>query len=433
MKNKVVSIIALLLLISLFVGVSSVFAASSSDKVTISFTWWGDTRRHEIYNKIADLFEAANPNIKVDRLPGSWTQYWDKLATQIAGGNAPDVVGMHQRYVSDYAPRGALLNLKPYIDSGVIDISDLPESVYQGGFINDNLYMIAQGVTTTGFIYNTVTLDELGVPYPDSDMTWKEFAAKAIEIREAAKAKALDMWGSGDNSEQFMPLLAYYARSNGENIYTKDGDLGFSEETLVNWFKYWKDLRVKGAIPDAATTTEYRSVPLEQNLFNTGKSGMNLLPANQITLYQNQVTNGGAINITRIPHLEGKQPGEYIEGSYLAITSGSKHPEAAAKFISFFINNTEAQKTFMLEQGVPPTTTAIEAISDDLTVTQKRIINFVSKTLELAGGAPYPPPGSTEVISRFIDINEAVSFGQLTPEEGAAQFMQDAKDILSKD
>jgi len=436
MKNKVVSIIALLLLISFFVGVSSGFAASSSEeKIDISFTWWGDTRRHEIYNKIINLFEAANPNIKVDRLPGSWGQYWEKLSTQIAGGNAPDVIGMHQRYVSDYARRGALLNLKPYVDSGVIDISALPESVYQGGFVNDILCMLPQGVNITGIIYNTATFDELGVPYPDPDMdwTWKEYAAKAIEIRKAAKTKGLDMWGGiNDDSRVFSPFFQYYVRSNGENLYTEDGDLGFSEETLVNWFKYWKDLREKGAIPEVATTYEYFDLPLEQNLFTIGKVGMMMKPANQLTLYQDQVKNEGTIEITRIPHLEGKQAGEYIGGSYLAVTSNSDHPEAAAKFISFFINDAEAQKTFMLEQGVPPTTTAIEIIFDDLTATQKRIIDFESKTMKIAKKATYPPVGSSEIMSLFEDINEAISFGQLTPEEGAAQFMQDAKDILSR-
>ncbi len=431
MRNKVLSIITLVLLISFFVGVSSVLAASSDEEINISFTWWGDTKRHEIYNRIVDLFEEENPNIKVDRPFGSWTQYWDKLATQIASGGAPDVVGMHQRFVSDYVPRGALLNLETYMESGVIDTSAIPEAVVNGGYVNGKPYMVAQGVVTTGIVYNTAVFDDLGVSYPDMNWTWEEHADKLIEIRESAKAKGLDMWGAGDSSGGFFPSFAYYARSNGENIYTENGEIGLTEDTIVSWFNYWKELREKDAIPDPATSVEYDGLPLEQSLFNTGKAALLILPANQIWLYQNQVTNGGQIDIVRMPHSAGKLPGEYIEGSYLAVTSGSKHPEAAAKLISFFINNPEAQKTFMVEQGVPPTTTAVENIYDKLSAPQKRSIDFVQETLAIAEKAPYPPTGATEIMARFEEIAQAISFGYQTPEEGAAEFMQTAEDILS--
>lgn len=141
-----------------------------------------------LYNKIVDSFEAANPNIKVDRPFANSATYWDKLATQIAGGNAPDVVGMHQDRVSDYAPKRALLDLKPYVDSGILDISAISESVVKGGYVNGTLYMVAQGVTITGYLYNTATFDQLGVKYPNVDWIWEEFAAKAIEVKKAADA-----------------------------------------------------------------------------------------------------------------------------------------------------------------------------------------------------------------------------------------------------
>ena len=438
MNKKFVSIITLLLLLtSTLAGCSNntsspVNTSSSKEKINISFTWWGDTKRHEIYNKITDLFEAANPNIKVDRPFGTWADYWNKLATQIAGGNAPDVVGMHQDYVSEYAPTGALLELKPYVDKGVLDISAISESVVKGGSINGKLYMVAQGVVTTGCLYNTATLDQLGVKYPNMDWTWEDYAAKAIEIKKAADAKGIKMWGSGDNSGSLVAPFNYWVRTNGQTLFTTDGKIGFTKDVVVSWFTYWKNLRDKGAIPDAATTTEYTNLPLEQSLFATGKIGSAVIPANQIWLYQNQVKNGGTINIARIPHLEGKANGEYVEGSFLAITSKSKNPEAAAKFISFFINNTDAQKIFKLEQGVPPTTTAIKAISSDLTPPNKLTIDFVQNTLKIAGTASYQPTGVAEIRTRFTEIASSVGYGKQTPEAGADEFMNTCNEILSR-
>lgn len=428
MSKKIISIIAITIMITLLAGVSSVLAA---DEVTISFTWWGDTARHEIYNSIADMFEEEYPNIKVDRQPGSWTQYWDKLATTVASGNPPDVVGMHPRYAADYIPRGAILDLTPYIESGVLAMYNIPKAVADTGVVNGKQYMVAQGVTMTGYIYNTATLDELGVSYPEMDWTYEDFAEKVVESTEAAQAKGIEMWGSADDSSNFIPQFAYFARSKGETAYTDEGKLGFTEETVVEWFYYWKELRDKGAIPDPATTVEYTGLPLEQNLFNTGKIAISTIPANQLWLFQEQVKNSGKLNMIRLPHLKDGKPGEYIEGAQLAVTSGSKHPEAAAKFISFFYNDKEAQELFKLEQGVPPTTTAQEVIADILTEPDQKTTEFVAYALGFASPAPNPPTGSTEVIAYFEETAQAVAYGYLTPEAGAADFMQTANDILS--
>src|SRR5699024_10286606 len=121
----------------------------------------------------------------VKREFGGWDDYWDKLTTQIAGGNAPDVVSMHQFYVSDYARRNALLNLNDLVSSDIIDLTDFPESTVDSGKIDDNLFMVAKGITMTGWIYNTAIFDELGVDYPDFDWTWDEFKAKVRELKSA--------------------------------------------------------------------------------------------------------------------------------------------------------------------------------------------------------------------------------------------------------
>jgi len=436
-NKKIISIITLLFLTSNLAGCSNnaptkVETPKPDEKINISFTWWGDTKRNEIYNKIVDSFELANPNIKVDRPFGTWAAYWDKLATQIASGNAPDVVGMHQDYVSEYAPTGALLELKPYVDSGIIDTKDIAESVLKGGYVKGKLYMVAQGVVTTGYVFNTATLDEIGVKYPNMDWTWEDFAAKVVEIKEAADAKGVKMWGAGDDSGSLVAPFNYWVRTNGQVLFTEEGKIGFTKETVVSWFNFWKNLRDKKAIPDPATITEYTGLPLEQSLFATGKTALQSLPANQIWLYQNQVKNNGTVNIARVPHLEGKANGEYVEGSFLAITSKSKNPEAAAKFINFFINNIDAQKTFKLEQGVPPTTTAINAITSELTSPQKLTIDFVQNTLKIAGNSPYAPTGVAEIRTRFTEIASSVAFGKQTPEEGAEQFMKVCDEILSR-
>jgi multiple sugar transport system substrate-binding protein len=394
------------------------------EKVEIRFTWWGDTKRHEVYNGIVDRFEEKYPNIKVKREFGGWPEYWEKLTTQIAGGNAPDVVSMHQFYVADYARRNALLELSDYVKEGTINQDDFAESVVNSGKVDDKLYMIAQGVTMSGLVYNKKLFDDLGVEYPKQGWTYDDFTAKVEEL------KSKGIWGIQDFSGgQLQPNFRYFARSNGEDLFTEDGKLGFEKETLVKWWTMWDELRKAEAIPDAATGTEYESAPLEQNLFVTGKTAMHQIPANQLYLYQQQFKDG-ELEMVSMPTLDGGKQGEYIEGAYLSITEKSKHPKEAALFINFFVNEEKALELFKVEQGSPGSTKMADFVKPLLEPAQTKAVEFIQSAVNNASTAPYSPAGVSELEAAFKDSASAISFGKMSVDEAADQFMKQAEGIL---
>ncbi|MDC3418558.1 ABC transporter substrate-binding protein [Aquibacillus salsiterrae] len=401
--------------------------AEEQEQVEIRFTWWGDTGRNEIYNAIVDRFEEENPNITVKREFGGWTDYWDKLTTQTAGGNAPDVVSMHQFYVSDYARRGALLPLNDFIDSGIIDTSNTPDSVINSGKIDDDVFMIAKGITMSGYVYNTAVLDELGIDYPDLNWTYEDLEKLSKQVVEASGG---EIYGTSDYAGgQLQPNFRYYLRSLGKDLFTEDGQLGFESDDLNSWWAMWDSFRQQGLIPDAATTTEYEGAPLEQNMFVTGKTAFSQIPANQITLYQNQFDEG-EIQIVRIPTPVGGDSGEFIEGAYLSVTESSENPEEAAKFINFFVNTEKSLELFKVEQGAPGNTKMSEFIKPLLEAPQVRTVEFIENTVELAKPAPYSPTGVTELEQVYKDNASAIAFGQMTVEEAVVDFMDQAERIL---
>ena len=56
-----------------------------------------------------------------------WDDYWTRLATQVAGGNAPDLIQMDYRYLFEYAGRGAILPLDDYMGKE-LNIADFGEA-----------------------------------------------------------------------------------------------------------------------------------------------------------------------------------------------------------------------------------------------------------------------------------------------------------------
>jgi len=405
-----------------------------AEQVEIRAAWWGDTGRHELYNKIIDIFESKNPDIKVIREPTSWLDYWDKLTVQSAGGRAPDFIGMHLQFAADYVRRGILEPLEPFVGEGVIDISKHSEAAISTGTMDGVLYMIPMGLTTQTMVVNNSILEELGVEPPNFDWTWDDVKTIGLKVRGAFDEKGdKNKWFIADSSGAYQ-IFRYWVRQRGqEDLYTADGNIAYTAEDAATWFTMWNDLRENNIVPDAATTTEYARATLEDNLFARQRIIITGIPVNQYKLYLNAVP-GANLLLVRNPSLVDGLPGEFVEGAHFAVSAHST-PEkklAAAKLIDFWVNDPDSIELYRLDQGVPSNREMAEFLMTIVDEADQKIIEYVNKTSEIARPINFPPAGASEVNSLFEQIAEKVRFGQLTPEDGGEQLVSQAQDILNK-
>src|SRR5690606_7901389 len=115
-------------------GSASPSAAPSAESprqqqtIELRICWWGDADRAKLYDEILDMYEKQNPHIKTVREWTSFNDYWPKLATQVAGGNAPDIFSLHVLlYGGEYGSKDILEPLQPYVDRGLIDLDGWDE------------------------------------------------------------------------------------------------------------------------------------------------------------------------------------------------------------------------------------------------------------------------------------------------------------------
>ncbi len=141
-------------------------STEANGETTLRLAWWGNEPRHNMYNDLADMYEEQNPGITIEREFAGFDPYFEKLATQVAGGNAPDIIHMHPNYLYDYGNRGALLDLTPLVESGQIDLSKWPQGIIDTGKIDDKLYMLTLGNSSVGMHYNPQLFAEAGVTEP---------------------------------------------------------------------------------------------------------------------------------------------------------------------------------------------------------------------------------------------------------------------------
>lgn len=150
---------------------------------TISETW------DATIQKMIDDFNAQSEvaSVKLEFRPGD--QYWDKIQTEYAGGQAPDITLNQMDWLVPGASRGMFVDLKPYYERDEIDLSDLwydmeQEWGYEGGMYGALLYAGGQAL-----YYNKGLLEAAGETAPSPDWTWDDLLASAQRLTNEAEGQ----------------------------------------------------------------------------------------------------------------------------------------------------------------------------------------------------------------------------------------------------
>ena len=203
--------------------------------VAMRFSWWGSDTRHAATQQLIDLYESKNQGVTLEGDFTGFADYWDRLATSTAGGQAPCVMQQDTRYVREYADRNALLDLSPFVADGTIDASKLDEAVAETGKVEDATYAIPTGVNAFSVVIDPVAFETAGVPVPDdTSWTWDEMIDTAAEITQKTNGAVNGMQAMGLNGGD--TNFEVFAREQGESLFNEAGEIGFTKETLVEWW-----------------------------------------------------------------------------------------------------------------------------------------------------------------------------------------------------
>lgn len=399
--------------------------AGSGEQVTLRFAWWGNDTRNRMTQEIIDAFEKANPDIKVQGEPGEFSGYWDKLATQVAANDAPDVIQMDDKYISEYGQRGALLDL----ESVDIDTSKFIDGTIDLGRVDGKLYGINAGLNTTVILANPKVLAAAGVETPDSKTwTWDQLAEISQQITDNTEQGTYGM----QNLAWIEPSLRGYLRQQGKDQYSADGGMGFEPADLASFFEYSKEIQASGAAPTAAETSEDMGKSLDQTMSAMNKLGFFQYWSNQVTALTR--ATGEDLELLRPPSLTGKanEAGLWFKASMLwSASSRTEHPEAAAKLIDFLANSEEAGTIMGTERGVPANADVRKAIEGGLSDVDKKVVAYMDDMQADLGPTPaiIPAGGGTfqQVQQRMV---QDLIFDRKDPMEAAQQLHDEVQSNL---
>lgn len=400
-------------------GCSGDDGGSGNAKITLRYSWWGNADRAKKMQQALDLYKTKNPNIVITPSFQEYKDYWTKIATETAGGNAPDVLQMDFSYLREYADRHVLLDLTTQEGKG-LDVTKLLPAFGGAGQINGKRLAVPIGGNTWSMYYDPAAFAKAGVAEPKLGWTWDDYYVAMDKITKADEGR---MWGGADPGGRLYNLEAQL-RQRGKLLFTEAGKLGFTKEELTEFWRKGEDLRAAKSVIPAAKIAEIEPKPAMSADLIASEPGWD----NFLIRYAGETKR--ALKLGPLPTNTPGRLGQYLKPSMLLSASGkTKHPEEAAKLIDFLINDPEVGKIFGANRGIPAS--KVQRDAAQFTGPEKAIVDYEDGIADqLQKTPPAPPKGAGTIEAAFLRINEELAYDKVDLTAAVEQFFKEAAETL---
>jgi multiple sugar transport system substrate-binding protein len=389
--------------------------------VTITFASWVGGQPD--MKRLAAAFHQQHPNITVKFQNVPAEQASQKLTTQIAGGESPDVAYLDSSNVNDFASRQALVNLDDYLSrSKLVDPKDYVDAFKKTAVYENHMYGLPLDGESTGLFYRTDLFKAAGIEKPPT--TWQEFQADAQKLTNpAAKQYGYIV---------FAPESAYYwypwLWQNGGQLLSKDG-----KQVLFN------SAQAKQAASFYIGLTKYSP---KDFLNSNSYDGRVAFASGKVAMYMAGAWFAGTLT-GEYPKLKGKWAAAplpkgtngcatTIAGDTLVMLAGSKQQDAAWKWIEFLSSPENMKKwTFGSPTGttLPPRTSLLN--SPQL-AEQKPILTGFADQMKCGVANVIANPKWPKIEESLNEHLGKAMYGDETPEQALDSAASEAKEILSR-
>ncbi len=394
-------------------------STNTSGPVTLTYGWWsnGPIKDNSMLDWVKQ-FEAAHPNIKVKAEILPWPNYWSKLQTTVAGGNAYDIVGMAGSQAAPYFNQGVLYDLSTFSDYQDAAKNLHADAVHLGNW-NGKQYTLPVGIYVPLLGYNKTLLKAAGVSFPDpvTPMEFDAFKTMAHKLVKQSNGKYTQY---AININYLDPLWTALVDLEGGQVY--DNSVNPKKMTLntpegIKGLTDWQSLYTEHLNPPIAeqVTGPWGGGDIDSLL--TDKIAFARMGAFDFAQIQQQ-NLGDKIGATPIFGINGKQITLGNANSF-GIYKGSKYPQQAWEFIKW-VTSTDPDKTFAKISDVPSNTAAFSQMSSYITPP----VYVPTLTAATKGWQPIVMTPNPQFATDLGNILTDLANGKLTPAKAAQQMEQ---------
>ncbi|WP_288192077.1 extracellular solute-binding protein [uncultured Phyllobacterium sp.] len=355
---------------------------------------------------MSEAFTKANPDVTVNLEFVPYEGLHDKTVLAQGSGGGYDVVLFDVIWPAEYATNKVLLDVSDKI-TGDMKTGVLPGAwttvEYQG-----KRYGMPWILDTKYLFYNKEILERAGIKNPPK--TWAELTEQAKTIKDKGLLATPIAW-SWSQAEaaicDYATLVSAYGGS-----FIKDGKPVFQSGGGLDALNYMVDSYKSGL------TNPNSKEFLEEDVRRVFQNGEAAFALNWTYMY-NMANDpkdskvAGKVGVVPAPGIDGKSAVSAVNGSMgLGITSTSKHPDEAWKYIAFMTSQQTQNQYAKLSLPIWASSYTDPAVSKG----QEELIAAAKQSLAVM----YPRPTTPKYQELSTALQQAVQeslLGQAKPED----------------
>ena len=415
---------------SLFLGLIAQGALAAD--VTLRFSWWGASERHEATNKAIRAFEAKNPGVSIKGEYMGYDGYVDKLATQMVGGVEPDIMQLDWAWISQFSKDG-----KGFYDlqqSKALHLDDFVSQAWKTGMVNGKLNAVPVSYTARVFLMNKTTWDKAGLPLPKN---WDELfaAGKVFEQKLGKDYYPMD----GQLNDTLLMAQSYMWQKTGKPwIYPNQPKVAYTEAEALEWVRLYKKLVADHVVPPQQYRVSagggHPETPTEQmSDWVTGKFAGDFTWDSTFKPRLSTPPKTTVFDVADYPMLPGAKNSGMIgrPSMMLAVSKNSKNTEISVKFVNWMLHSPEAAEILGTVRGVPMSKPYREVLfkANKFTPVEMKAMKQIEATKI---DTPSPVAEYSRMQSWVREVFEKAVLGKVTEQEAAKMLVDETNALLRR-
>lgn len=307
-------------------------SAAIGKKIVITQWSFPLTEEKAEFTNTVQEFEEANPEVKVNIEFFPWSYRVERFMTAIAGGVAPDLGYLNADYFTIFADSGNLISLNKYFSEE--EINDLKNPYKWKG----HLYIMPILQTVVPTFYNKRMFREAGLDPENPPLTWDEFFTACEKIKEAG------MWPFTEpilHEDPFTIVNPWLFQAGGSYLNEEGTKVTLNNEYGLEALETIVKLHDKYVNPCENSLKAAERGPR----FGEERVAMCYSEQQSIRVFRKDYPQLD-FGIGHILKYRKRQSHGTVAG--YVIFSQSKHPDVAAKWLTF-LTNTENVAEFCAE------------------------------------------------------------------------------------
>ncbi|CAM3587019.1 ABC transporter substrate-binding protein [Occultella aeris] len=392
---------------------------------TLRYAWWGNNVRQENYTNALNQFMEDHSEITVETEFAEYTAFQERMTTQMAARNVPDLFWVPSAQVMTYYANDMFHDLDGL---ETLDLSDYDADDIDGLRLDGVHNTMALGIFVPVVRYNETMAQADGATLPEgADWTWDGFTEFAIDY---AANNPNGNWAVNYGPDHDLTLEAWL-RQRGEELWTGDGQIGFTADGIASWLDFWENLRKNGAAP---SLSEQDGVGADWALI--GERVLTYLGNSNHIIDDAQFFPEATFKLRTMPVAADATPGHpYLYTPRLAIFGGidEANLEAAGTLLNFSVNNTDTLRITGLTMGAPVNPRVAAEVAEFASPDEQQMLDAVAHDRALERNPRFEAPaGSSTWRTILTRVSEQVALEQSTTIDAATAMIAELQSAIDR-